>query len=58
MRPSPVTLYALVSLVLLTALLTRTDAHRSGCHRWHSCPSDHGKPVGSKNPNASPPKSL
>ena len=17
------------------------DAHRSGCHRWHSCPSDH-----------------
>ncbi|MBI2003650.1 MAG: hypothetical protein HYS78_01595 [Parcubacteria group bacterium] len=19
-----------------------TDAHRSGCHRWHSCPSDSG----------------
>jgi endonuclease YncB( thermonuclease family) len=18
------------------------EAHRSGCHRWHSCPSDHG----------------
>jgi micrococcal nuclease len=42
MRPGPVTIYVLVSLVLLTAILTRTDAHRSGCHRWHSCPSDHG----------------
>jgi hypothetical protein len=19
-----------------------SDAHRSGCHRWHSCPSDRG----------------
>ncbi|MCH7499238.1 MAG: hypothetical protein IH886_04410 [Nitrospinae bacterium] len=25
---------------LLTA--TTADAHRSGCHRWHSCPSDRG----------------
>jgi micrococcal nuclease len=32
----------MLSLVLLTVILTRTDAHRSGCHRWHSCPSDHG----------------
>jgi micrococcal nuclease len=29
-------------LMLLGALLTSADAHRSGCHRWHSCPSDHG----------------
>src|SRR5207253_526843 len=21
------------------------DAHRSGCHRWHSCPSDNGSYV-------------
>lgn len=21
---------------------TPATAHRSGCHRWHSCPSDHG----------------
>ena len=20
---------------------TDASAHRSGCHRWHSCPSDH-----------------
>jgi micrococcal nuclease len=31
-----------LSLVLLTAVLTSTEAHRSGCHRWHSCPSDRG----------------
>jgi hypothetical protein len=23
-------------------LPTATEAHRSGCHRWHSCPSDSG----------------
>src|SRR5882724_5420908 len=32
----------MLSLILLTAVLTSTEAHRSGCHRWHSCPSDHG----------------
>ena len=21
--------------------VTPANAHRSGCHRWHSCPSDH-----------------
>jgi hypothetical protein len=30
------------SLVLPMACLTSTEAHRSGCHRWHSCSSDHG----------------
>jgi hypothetical protein len=39
MRPGSVTIYALMSL-LLTAVLPGADAHRSGCHRWHSCPSD------------------
>jgi micrococcal nuclease len=32
--------------VLLVALvgsgIATIDAHRSGCHRWHSCPADHG----------------
>lgn len=23
-------------------LITEAQAHRSGCHRWHSCPSDRG----------------
>ena len=34
----------LVSLLLATVLFTPqgTEAHRSGCHRWHSCPSDSG----------------
>ncbi len=34
-------------LVLITvALITSTaSAHRSGCHRWHSCPSDSGSNV-------------
>jgi hypothetical protein len=32
----------MLSFVLLTAVLTSTEAHRSGCHRWHSCPSDRG----------------
>lgn len=30
---------------LLLAVLVSpptAHAHRSGCHRWHSCPSDHG----------------
>jgi hypothetical protein len=37
-----------VGLTLLLALAvtlsgaSAVQAHRSGCHRWHSCPSDHG----------------
>ena len=31
------------ALMLATILISSTaHAHRSGCHRWHSCPSDHG----------------
>jgi hypothetical protein len=29
-------------LLAATFLATPTIAHRSGCHAWHSCPSDHG----------------
>lgn len=32
-----------LSLTLLAA--SRGEAHRSGCHRWHSCPSDTGSYV-------------
>lgn len=33
-----------VSFVILISLSVAfpADAHRSGCHRWHSCPSDSG----------------
>ena len=30
---------ALIAIILLSSSAT---AHRSGCHRWHSCPSDRG----------------
>jgi hypothetical protein len=39
-----------VALIALLAVLVGplggvADAHRSGCHRWHSCPSDSGSYV-------------
>ena len=35
-----------LSLLLgLTMLFSNGQAHRSGCHRWHSCPSDTGSYV-------------
>src|SRR5258705_4452143 len=33
---------AAASLWMLLSAVTAAEAHRSGCHRWHSCPSDHG----------------
>ncbi len=35
-------LFGAVVLLSLLLLTPPTDAHRSGCHRWHSCPSDRG----------------
>ncbi len=32
----------LVVLILCIFPVSLVDAHRSGCHRWHSCPSDSG----------------
>ncbi len=32
----------LLSLVLGPLCGSPAQAHRSGCHRWHSCPSDRG----------------
>ena len=37
-------LILLIALIAL-ALPNVTLAHRSGCHRWHSCPSDTGSYV-------------
>jgi endonuclease YncB( thermonuclease family) len=38
--------HRLCLMALLTSLIggwvTGIDAHRSGCHRWHSCPAGHG----------------
>jgi Protein of unknown function (DUF3761)/Bacterial SH3 domain len=33
---------ALFTLLLVSVFALPADAHRSGCHRWHSCPSDTG----------------
>lgn len=30
------------SASVLFMLFAPAQAHRDGCHRWHSCPSDHG----------------
>jgi hypothetical protein len=32
-------------LSVLVLVLSSAQAHRSGCHRWHSCPSDTGSYV-------------
>ena len=36
--------YILVTILFISVALSPTAvfAHRSGCHRWHSCPSDSG----------------
>ncbi len=33
------------ALLLVNAFVPNVSAHRSGCHRWHSCPSDSGSYV-------------
>lgn len=30
------------AVVILSLMSFSVEAHRSGCHRWHSCTSDHG----------------
>jgi hypothetical protein len=42
---SPLTLLAVFVAAVSAAIFASTavqpaSAHRSGCHRWHSCPSD------------------
>src|SRR2546426_3185117 len=33
------------TLAMILGSASSSDAHRSGCHRWHSCPSDTGSYV-------------
>lgn len=35
----------LLVVVFVFTLVPQAEAHRSGCHRWHSCPSDTGSYV-------------
>jgi hypothetical protein len=35
-------LIAILLFMLVGSGIAMIEAHRSGCHRWHSCPSDHG----------------
>lgn len=35
-------LFAITAFLLATPGVDQVFAHRSGCHRWHSCPSDSG----------------
>jgi hypothetical protein len=32
---------AVSAAVFASTAVQPASAHRSGCHRWHSCPSDH-----------------
>ena len=32
-------------VIVLSFILSNAYAHRDGCHRWHSCPSDSGSYV-------------
>jgi len=38
-----ITVWAVLSIIVAVGSLA--EAHRSGCHRWHSCPSDTGSYV-------------
>jgi hypothetical protein len=42
MRSSRPRVIVLLILMLVSSAIAGTEAHRSGCHRWHSSPSDHG----------------
>jgi len=42
---SLIVLIFLVGLFSITGLSNESFAHRDGCHRWHSCPSDTGSYV-------------
>ncbi len=39
------TIITLLSFSLLAVVPLSASAHQSGCHRWHSCPSDSGSYV-------------
>jgi hypothetical protein len=47
LKPTTMCRYRLLATLLALWLIAATTAtaHRSGCHRWHSCPSDRGSYV-------------
>jgi hypothetical protein len=42
MNAKPLTFLLSLALLFISFSVVITEAHRSGCHRWHSCPSDSG----------------
>ena len=44
-RVSQVNIVAAILGTLFFLIAVNCHAHRSGCHRWHSCPSDSGSYV-------------
>ena len=43
MNTSRALFFAVAIMIVFVPLVS--EAHRSGCHRWHSCPSDTGSYV-------------
>ena len=47
MKSTPKIVYVFFAVLFLLALPLLGKAHRSGCHRWHSCPTNRGEhPMG------------
>ena len=42
MKTKPLTFLLALTFLFFVFYVVMAEAHRSGCHRWHSCPSDSG----------------
>ena len=42
MNTKPLTFLLALTFLFCIFYVVMAEAHRSGCHRWHSCPSDSG----------------
>ena len=42
MKTKPLTFLLALTFLFIGFYIVIAEAHRSGCHRWHSCPSDSG----------------
>jgi len=42
MKTKPLTFFLALTFLFCVFYVVMAEAHRSGCHRWHSCPSDSG----------------
>jgi hypothetical protein len=45
MKTKPLTYLLALIFLFFVFFVVMAEAHRSGCHRWHSCPSDSGSYV-------------